>query len=508
MEPQAFDRKRRIFLLASAIAAAGAVVACEQPQGLKRPRTNRAGSEPGPGPAATPSSTASSTASTATSASASTPTGARDTASKSGSPTDPPATPTAKPAPPTERPQPPSSEPAIRIKSGSLPKSDPKVRIDGPGASLWIIEPGSGKGGTVGACPIEFAWTDNGWRVTEAAGTAQAQPLGVPARATLEITALRGETQQLRLFGSTWPGKVRLVPQPNDPFEPVDVVHEVAMETYLPGVITRELFNKWTPNTHRAQAVAARSWALCEMENWRTRRHFDVVAGEQGQAWVGETKHQRSLDAVHATRGEVLLFDGRVVPAYYSSCCGGQRASARDAISSSIMHDIAPLQVAGIDRKDCCSTSPTYRWQSKFDINTFARTLPQWARAEGYASLFQVDGLRRVDIVARNAAGRPIRFQITDAKGQVYEVFAERLRYALNADPARPAELRPSKERVKSAFFEPLIVGRELVVSGRGHGHGVGMCQYGAEAMAKKGSKPAAILARYYPGATVLKSYA
>jgi stage II sporulation protein D len=68
--------------------------------------------------------------------------------------------------------------------------------------------------------------------------------------------------------------------------------------------------------------------------------------------------------------------------------------------------------------------------------------------------------------------------------------------------------MRPAKERVKSAYFEPLVRGRELFVSGRGHGHGVGMCQYGAEAMSKKGAQAKAILARYYPGATLEKSYA
>jgi stage II sporulation protein D len=81
------------------------------------------------------------------------------------------------------------------------------------------------------------------------------------------------------------------------------------------------------------------------------------------------------------------------------------------------------------------------------------------------------------------------------------------LRWALNADPRDPALLRPSKDRVKSANFEALIAGRELVLAGRGHGHGVGMCQYGAEAMSKKGAKEAAILSRYYPGAKVVTAY-
>jgi stage II sporulation protein D len=142
------------------------------------------------------------------------------------------------------------------------------------------------------------------------------------------------------------------------------------------------------------------------------------------------------------------------------------------------------------------------------DLATFARTLPAWARAEGYASLLKVDGVRRVEILEKNPAGRPVRYALTDAKGQRFEVTAERLRWALNADPRNPANLRPAKERIKSAYFEPLVAGGELVLSGRGHGHGVGMCQYGAEAMSKKGAKEAAILSRYYPGAAIAKSYA
>jgi stage II sporulation protein D len=501
MDPQAFDRNRRLFLLASAVAAAGSLLSCDQPKGMTRPRGQQ-GSAPGNG------GTATNAAGAAGGAKASDGTG---DASKSGSDPTKPADATsgkAKLPPPTERPAPPSSEPAIRIKTGGLPKGDPRVQIEGPGPAVWIIEPGSGKPGTVAEGPVDFAWTAAGWKVTERFGTREARPVAVPARATLEVMALGGEPSQLKVFGSVWPGKVRLVLQPDDPNEPVDVVHEVPMETYLSGVIAKELFNNWGAATHRAQAIAARSYAVCEMAMWKGRRHFDVVAGEQSQAWIGTTAHKRSLDAVAATRGQVLVWESRVVPAYYSSCCGGARAAARDAISSAILHDIPPLGVARGDAGDCCSWAPTYRWNSRMDLATFARTLPAWARAEGYASLFKVDGVRRVEILEKNPAGRPVRYALTDAKGQRFEVTAERLRWALNADPRNPANLRPAKERIKSAYFEPLVAGGELVLSGRGHGHGVGMCQYGAEAMSKKGAKEAAILSRYYPGASVAKSYA
>ncbi len=501
---------RRGFLLATAVAAASgvaALVACDQPQGMRRPRGAAAGAG-ADGAEAGASSSAKPVAPNKSAAAVSTAEPAGATPVQAETPADSPPGTTAKPLPPTERPLPPSSEPAIRIRTGGLPKSDPKIEVSGPGPSLWIVEPDSGRPGVVAACPVQFAWTAAGWKATEAFGTRRAKVIEVSARGTLGISALGGEPQHLRVHGSEWPGTLRLVPQPNDAETPVDIVHDVAMETYLPGVLSKELFNKWTPTTHRAQAIAARSWALCEAERWRARRHYDVVAGEQGQAWIGATTHSRSLEAVAATRGQVLLFDSRIVPAYYSSCCGGQRASARDAISSSLLHDIAPLQVSKQDSKDCCSASPTYRWRSTFEVAVFAKTLPAWARTEGCASLFNVKGIRRVDLAARNPAGRPVRFKITDASGKVVEVSAERMRYALNANPQDPTQQRPSKERVKSANFEPLVIAGDLVITGRGHGHGVGMCQYGAEAMAKKGAKAEVILARYYPSATVVKSYA
>ncbi len=504
MDSQAFDRNRRRFLIASAVAAAGAAVvavsSCDTPQGMKRSSNSKPGTSTGPDTAAATNAAKGSKSASTSPSKPATQNPTQDAGGPTGSAEE-------KRPEPVERPTPPSAEPSIRIRTGSLPKSQPQVRLEGPGPRLWIIEPGSGKPGTVAAGPVDFAWSVAGWKVTEFAGTSRARVVATLGPVTLEIMALRGEPERIRLRGVDWPGKVMLVPQPTDIEQPVDVVHEVALETYLPGVLAQELFNKWGVETHRAQAVAARSWALCEMQRWRNRRHYDVVAGELGQAWIGATKHQRSIDAVQATRGEVLLFESRVVPAYYSSCCGGQRASARDAISSSIVHDIAPLQVSTLDGRDCCSAAPTYRWKSTFDLATFARTLPAWAKEEGFASLLKVDGIRRIDIAARNPAGRPVRFQITDAKGLVVEVPAERLRFAINADPARPGELRPSKERIKSAFIEPLVLGKDLVVSGRGHGHGVGMCQYGAEAMAKKGSAAHAILARYYPGAQPVKSY-
>ena len=115
--------------------------------------------------------------------------------------------------------------------------------------------------------------------------------------------------------------------------------------------------------------------------------------------------------------------------------------------------------------------------------------------------------VRELTVIARNAQGRPVRVRIVDDKGWKCELPAERMRWALNASPANPSLKKPLAEQVKSAYFEPTIKGGEIALKGFGFGHGVGMCQYGAESMSKAGKAAPAILANYYPGATLVRAY-
>ena len=494
MDSQAFDRNRRFFLLASAVAAAGAAVAfgvgCDTPQGMRSPRATDVpggGTRPGQNPAGM--------------------NGAQPAAPEQAKPAsaDPPAQPEGKDKPQTiERPEPPASEPAIRIKTREVPPAKPFVSIEGFGPKVWIVEKGSGRGGVVAQGPVEARWSNGAWKITEMAGSRRARAVEYASRGTLDITCLSNEPQRIRVDGVEWPGAIRLVPSAPC----FDIVHEVPMETYLSGVIAKELMNGWAVETHRAQAIAARSWAICEMAVWRPQRHFDVVADERSQAWVGTTTHQKSLDAVRDTGGQILVYEDRVVPAYYSSCCGGARASAQDTISSEILHDIAPLRAASGKRGCACTGfSKHAKWEMKLAVPSISRVLPVWARIEGYPSLARIGEVAQVSVVARNEQGRPVRVRLVDEKGWKCELSAERLRWALSASPAKPAEKKPVNERVKSAFFEPTVKGGELLLKGAGYGHGVGLCQYGSEAMAKSGAKATAILATYYPGARLARAY-
>jgi stage II sporulation protein D len=494
---------RRSFLLASAVAAAGAVafgIGCDTPQGMRAPRAQNVpggGTRPGQNPAGMNGAP---------------PAQPSDQPPKTPERTTPdqPAKPDGTDKPQTiDRPEPPSKEPAIRIKTREVPASKPLVRIEGHGPKVWLVEKGSGKGGVLAQGPVDARWSKGAWQITEMAGTPRARALAYESRGTLDVTCLSNEPQRITVDGVQWPGSVRLVPVTSiGSAAAFDLVHEVAMETYLSGVIAKELMNSWAVETHRAQAIAARSYAVCEMAIWRPQRHYDVVADERSQAWIGTTTHAKSLDAVRDTAGQMLVFDGRVVPAYYSSCCGGARASAQDTISSEIRHDITPLRAAS-GRKGCACTgfSKHARWEMTLAVPAVSRVLPAWARLEGYPSLARIGEVRQVEVVSRNELGRPVRVRIVDAKGWRCELPAERLRWALSANPANPAEKKPLAERVKSAYFEPTVKGGQLVLKGAGYGHGVGLCQYGSEAMAKSGDKATAILTNYYPGARLVRAY-
>lgn len=410
-----------------------------------------------------------------------------------------------------ERPLPPTSEPTIRVRVATVRPPERRLRIEGDGPRLSVAA--AGDGSPVGppgmvkqvATPAEFEATIEGWVVTEAVDSPRAATYEFPFGA-LEVKAVTGQ-RGLRLGKplagpAVWPDGLRLVPRSDEGVGAIDLVCHIELERYLPGVLAKELYNTWTLETHMAQAIAARSYALCEMSR-STTRHFDVVAGELSQAWIGVTNHATSNEATTRTRGMVLLYGGRVVPAYYSSTCGGQPANAVDAISDNPFNSIPPLEVTAASVRDCCRTAPTWRWTMNLPTAESARRIAGWARAERPA-LAKLDGLRSIEVGSRNAAGRPVSFTISDSRGQSFGIPAERLRWAFNAEvPGLPTV----RNRVKSADFAPTVSPISVALAGRGFGHGVGLCQFGAEALSRSGRTWRDLLTIYYPASSVEQAY-
>ena len=296
-----------------------------------------------------------------------------------------------------------------------------------------------------------------------------------------------------------YPGRLRLV-APTTGGEPAaerfDLVNHVAIERYLPGVIAKELYGSWDPAAFRAQAIAARSYALAEAHA-HEQRHYDLTSTTASQVYGGLTDNDRARDAARATRGEVLSYGGRVVPAYYSSTCGGTGQDAAAAFPTGL--DIPPLR--GQSGRTWCRASSRYRW-GPIDRprEALSSRLRAWGRANRHP-VAAMGGLRTVTVSRQSSAGRPAVFTLVDEADHRYPMRCEAFRQACNHQISSSQRLPSSHVRVR--------VGAATVrfEDGRGFGHGVGLCQFGAQGMAKAGDGHRQILARFYPGASVRPAY-
>ncbi|MFO0874513.1 MAG: SpoIID/LytB domain-containing protein [Phycisphaerales bacterium] len=450
------------------------------------------------------------------------------------SPAPPPPVLAAAPAPPTINLVPPTREPLVRVRLVRKPPGESVelstgagggkqwLRIGRPTASGADVAPGSPTPSVpvllVLASPVRVTADSAGWVLVDGAG----QRNVVDGREPIEIGAIKGQTQRIAIDGAIFPGSARLVARPVDVGDdgvavvasapssssaiygvPFDVVNVCALEQYVPGVLARELYPGWNQETFHAQAVAARTYALVEMARWTQRRHYDVVAGQASQAYVGQTSHAPSVRAVEQTRGQVLVFNALLVPAYYSSTCGGLSANASDAISDDPINFVPPVRAR--PPKACCAeraalaagppTSPRARRPG-------ARGVGERRPQLRLAALGPIAGIEPIEL---NQYGRVVRYRVADNKGGVAELSAERLRNAMNYGGGA---LATPKNPLRSGQFTATIRGGAIQFAGQGYGHGVGMCQYGAEGMARGGATWRTILAEYYPQARIVGAYA
>lgn len=125
------------------------------------------------------------------------------------------------------------------------------------------------------------------------------------------------------------------------------VVNSLPLEEYLMGVVPSEMPSKWNYEAHKAQAIAARSYALANL-NKRGSHGYDLKDTPQDQAYGGATSEtEQTTQAVLSTRGEVLTYDDKIIPAYYHASSGGETKNAGDVWS----HDLPYIKVVdGQDR--------------------------------------------------------------------------------------------------------------------------------------------------------------
>jgi stage II sporulation protein D len=192
--------------------------------------------------------------------------------------------------------------------------------------------------------------------------------------------------------------------------------------------------------------------------------------------YLGESRErERTTRALRETAGQVVLYRGAVIQAFYHSSCGGH---TEDAL---LLWGIDAPYLKGVDC-DCQLISKYGLWEKRFSRAAVASAL----RREGFP-VRDVSGIAIADLTP---AGRVRSVVIRDAAGAT-TVPADMLRSALG------------NSQVPSIFFEPELLDGDVVFSGRGRGHGVGLCQWGVKELAQRGQGYRAILRHYYPGTTI-----
>jgi stage II sporulation protein D len=310
----------------------------------------------------------------------------------------------------------------------------------------------------------------------------------------------------IQVNGVSYRGSIRLLPSGAGRF---DVINDLDVEDYLAGVVTEEMEAGWPLEAIKAQAVASRTYALFETRTTGAHRAWDLYADERSQMYGGiNGETSKSRQAVAATGGIVLTYgpgDGTIFKAYFSSCCGGVTQAASDAFPGDPY--IPPL--AEQSHGACCNGSKYYNWGpitiTKAEL---ARRVHVWAqrasRELGRAvPELNIAGVYRVDLQGVNRYGRPNRVLVTDIRGVQYSWTAEQLRTVVDTD-ARPGSKLPSSYcKINGDPNSDSVT----FYDGHGFGHGVGMCQWCADAHAAAGWNCDQILVDAYPQAKLVRAY-
>lgn len=295
-----------------------------------------------------------------------------------------------------------------------------------------------------------------------------------PGSVGVKPVRVRAKAGPMRMNGKSYRGWLEVRKKRNGLLL---VINELDIEDYLLGVVTAEIPHGWEWEALKAQAVAARTYALYQKRT-SGARSYHLFATINSQVYGGaDGERRRGTKAVQDTRGLVLTYRGEIIPAFYHSSCGGQTENAAE------LWGIDEPYLKGV-ACECQEISRYGLWEKRIKKPKMIAAL----RRQG----IRISDVLGIGIKGVTAAGRVKAVSVLSPQGERF-ISADTLRAVLGSTV------------IPSVFFELEMDGDEAVFSGRGAGHGVGLCQWGAEEMAEQGHDFRGILSHYYPGTDVVR---
>ena len=254
------------------------------------------------------------------------------------------------------------------------------------------------------------------------------------------------------------------------------VVNEPQLEDYLVGVLRAESDERWPQEALRAQAIVSRTYAAYHRV-LNAAKPFHITATTAHQQFAGRVSPTSpARTAVQDTTGQVLRWEGELFPAFYHTNSGGYTEDPRMVFSARNM--------PGLQAVVCpfAATAPHFQWTLDLRLSDLSEMLRR--------NNVGVGTVRSIEVTERTASLRATVVTVRGTTGST------RLR---GNDFRRIV----GYDTLKSTLFAIAIDDDVARFAGRGYGHGVGMCQWGAKAMADQGFAARRILDTYYPGTTL-----
>ncbi len=303
----------------------------------------------------------------------------------------------------------------------------------------------------------------------------------------------------------------------------ISLIDYISLDDYLRGVVPREVMASWPPAALRAQAIAARTYAIASLGR-HANRDFDLCPTDHCQVYGGIDSEKTSTNiAVDSTSGKIITYRGKVISAVYHSSSGGSTAEV-----ASVWNESVPYLKSTID------------WDQNSPYNQWTRSM-NWEDLQGLVSHFypSVGQLQQISGISYSPDGKLLKITllgnldfkilsgeqfrsltgIPSVKAQIGVIYGPLPFINLWWLPGSPyPQALMADSDIPGLFADVLMppwdlpdpwswlqdkIPFRIVLRGSGWGHGVGMSQWGAKGMAEAGYNERQILEHYYPGAMI-----
>jgi stage II sporulation protein D len=249
------------------------------------------------------------------------------------------------------------------------------------------------------------------------------------------------------------------------------LVNQVPLESYVKSVVLSEVADGWEMEALKTQAVLARTYAIRHMKQGDGKL-YHLTSSTLHQLYRGDQFDGRVAYAVMQTEGEILSYNGEAIEAFYHSTCGG-----RSELPEEVFGRAYPYLKSVTSN---CFLSPYWVWQKRMTTKEIEKSLG-------------ISGINGLNISDFTKTGRVKELALL-TEGGIERIASKDFRRLLGW------------KTLPSTWFTLEQRDSSYVFNGRGYGHGVGLCQWGSQWMAKEGKSYREILAYYYPG-TVITLY-